>query len=101
MAKQTEKQSSPEVLEATEDRLIVRRRVVKMTPGGLELPEGDNKKKIKEYVADVISVGPLAREEYKEGDVIFAVRTGVEFDFGGNTLIALRKSEVVAKVKGQ
>lgn len=100
MAKQTEKQLGPEALEATEDRLIVRRRVVKMTPGGLEIPE-DSKKKVKEYVADVLSVGPLAKEEYKVGDVIFVVRTGVEFDFEGNTLIALRKSEVVAKVKGQ
>lgn len=100
MAKQTEKQLGPEALEATEDRLIVRRRVVTKTPGGLEIPE-NSKQKVKEYTADVLSVGPLAKEEYKAGDVVFVVRTGVEFDFEGNTLIALRKSEVVAKVKGQ
>ena len=86
-----------EILNPAEDRLIVRRVLETQTDGGLVIPTSQQKKQ-RQARAEVMAVGPLARDEYKAGDIILFVRSGIEFDFNNEELVCLKKSEVIGKI---
>lgn len=88
---------SKEYLIATEDRLIVKRITETITDGGIAIPESHQKKQ-RQTRGTVIAVGPLATE-FCVNDVVLFVRSGVEFEFNNEEFIALRRSEVIAKIK--
>jgi chaperonin GroES len=79
------------------DMLLVQRRISEdVSAGGIFIPT-DAKDRPAEGV--VVSIGPKV-SDLKEGDyIIFGKYAGTEYPFGGETLLFMTESEVIATVE--